>query len=307
MHGWLFLRLFWDWRATQVKDRSHSDWKAEETFYQPWNSRYISQWQWSTLYFKWILPFAVTYEFEHVTSSSEYPQSNGKVENAVKTAKHLMKKSASTSSDFHLALLDWRNTPTEGMKSSPAQRMFGRRTRTLLPTSKKLLKAQLVTDVRERKLQRRHVIRHVITIKMSKNLPASLKVMLYAWTRTPPMESRDGPRHKLNNKYMSDPTLLEQKMAGCSEETGGIFDSQRNRSCLKMRMLKFQVQFWTVHQPQPAQKPYQEERTAQDALQHCPESDQSQDHQLPVQPHWLSAKRAIQSHAADALFAPLAT
>ena len=101
--------------------------------------------------------FAVLYEFEHVTSSPEYPQSNGKVENAVKTAKNLMKKSASTRSDFHLALLDWRNTPTEGMASSPAQRMFGRRTRTLLPTSKKLLKPQLVTDVRERKLQRKEV------------------------------------------------------------------------------------------------------------------------------------------------------
>ncbi|PFX16514.1 Retrovirus-related Pol polyprotein from transposon 17.6 [Stylophora pistillata] len=50
---------------------------------------------------------------------------------------------------------NWRNTPTEGMKSSPAQRMFSRRTRTLLPTSKKLLKPQLVTDVRERKLQRK--------------------------------------------------------------------------------------------------------------------------------------------------------
>ena len=97
------------------------------------------------------------YEFEHVTSSPEYPQSNGKVENAVKTAKNLMKKSSSTSSDFHLALLDWRNTPTEGMKSSPAQRMFGRPTRTLLPTSKKLLKHQLVTDVRDRKLQRKEV------------------------------------------------------------------------------------------------------------------------------------------------------
>ena len=57
----------------------------------------------------------------------------------------------------HYYLLDWRNTPTEGMKSSPAQRMFGRRTRTLLPTSKKLLKPHLVTDVRERKLQRKEI------------------------------------------------------------------------------------------------------------------------------------------------------
>ena len=71
--------------------------------------------------------FAAIYEFEHVTSSPEYPQSNGKVENAVKTSKNLMKKAATTNSDFQLALLDWRNTPTEGMKSSPAQRMFGRR------------------------------------------------------------------------------------------------------------------------------------------------------------------------------------
>ena len=83
--------------------------------------------------------FAVMYEFEDITSSPEYPQSNGKVENAVKTSKNLMKKSATTNSDFQLALLDWRNTPTEGMKSSPAQRMFRKRTRTLLTTSKELL------------------------------------------------------------------------------------------------------------------------------------------------------------------------
>ena len=101
--------------------------------------------------------FVVMYEFEHVTGSPEYSQSNGKVENAAKPAKYLMKKSVSTSSDFHRVLLDWRNTPTEGMKSSPAQRMFGRRTRTLLPTSKKLLKPQLVTDVKERELQRKEV------------------------------------------------------------------------------------------------------------------------------------------------------
>ena len=97
------------------------------------------------------------YEFKHVTSSPKYPQSNGKVENGVKMAKNLMKKAASTNSDFQLALLDWRNTPTEGMKSSPAQWMFGRCTRTPLPTSRELLEPQLVRDVREKKLQRKEV------------------------------------------------------------------------------------------------------------------------------------------------------
>lgn len=64
--------------------------------------------------------FAKMYEFVHVTSSSEYPQSNGKVENVVQTSKNLMKKTVQTDSDFQLTLLDWRNTSTEGIHSSPA-------------------------------------------------------------------------------------------------------------------------------------------------------------------------------------------
>ena len=84
--------------------------------------------------------FATNYDVEHVTSSPHYPQSNGKVENAIKTAKSLLKKSKAARSDIYLALLEWRNTPSEGLQSSPAQRMFGRRTRTLIPTTSELLK-----------------------------------------------------------------------------------------------------------------------------------------------------------------------
>ena len=39
-----------------------------------------------------------------------------------------------------LGFLDFRNTPTEGLGTSPAQRLFGRRTKTLLPTSGRLLR-----------------------------------------------------------------------------------------------------------------------------------------------------------------------
>ena len=74
--------------------------------------------------------FAESYDMEHVTSSPHYPQSNGKVENSVKTAKNLLKKSKAARSDIYLALLEWRKTPLEGLASSPAQRMFGLRTRT---------------------------------------------------------------------------------------------------------------------------------------------------------------------------------
>ena len=52
--------------------------------------------------------FAATNEFESVTRSPNYPQSNGHIENVVKTAKQLTKKSKQAGTNFYLALLDWR-------------------------------------------------------------------------------------------------------------------------------------------------------------------------------------------------------
>lgn len=101
--------------------------------------------------------FANNFEFEHVTSSPRYPQSNGKAENAVKTVKRIMMKAVESGSDIYLALLDWRNTPSEGIPGSPAQRLFGRRTKTLLPMSQTLLQPKLVTNV-NRHLQHRKFV-----------------------------------------------------------------------------------------------------------------------------------------------------
>lgn len=99
--------------------------------------------------------FADSYGFEHVTSSPAYPQSNGKAENAVKTAKNLLAKAVKSEQDPYLALLDWRNTPTEILSSSPVQRLFGRRTKTRLPTSNQLLKPKLPEEVSQKlKLQK---------------------------------------------------------------------------------------------------------------------------------------------------------
>ena len=89
--------------------------------------------------------FANEYEFELRKSSPTYPQSNGRAENAVKTAKQLLKKAIRSGNDFYLSLLDVQNTPTEGLNSSPAQRIFGRRTRTSLPTTSNLLKPKTPT------------------------------------------------------------------------------------------------------------------------------------------------------------------
>ena len=88
-----------------------------------------------------------SYDIEHVTSSPHYPQSNGKAENAIKTAKNLLKKSKAAGTDLYLALLAWRNTPSKGLESSLSQRMFGCRTRTLIPTTSELLKPKIVENV----------------------------------------------------------------------------------------------------------------------------------------------------------------
>lgn len=109
--------------------------------------------------------FSRSYEFEHITSSPHYAQSNGKVENTIKIAKNLMKKAKEAGTDFYLSLLDWRNTSSEGLGNSPAQRMFGHRTRTLLPTAHSLLKLKIVEGVSKKlyegkEIQTKYYSRH---------------------------------------------------------------------------------------------------------------------------------------------------
>ena len=68
----------------------------------------------------------------HVKSSPHHHQSNGKAEAAVKTAKKILVRSAESGQDYRLALLEGRNTPSDGFDSSPVQRFMCRRTKTSL-------------------------------------------------------------------------------------------------------------------------------------------------------------------------------
>lgn len=96
------------------------------------------------------MQFATDWEFKHVTSSPRYPRSNGKAESAVKIFKSLFKKAFKDNRDPWLALLDYRNTPTKGMKSSPTQHLMSRRTRTLLPTATSLLQPKVLEGVNKK-------------------------------------------------------------------------------------------------------------------------------------------------------------
>ena len=73
--------------------------------------------------------FEFNWDFEHKFSSARHAQSNGKSENAVKTAKRIMKKAKHAGTDAMLALLHWRNTPMEATNKSPAQQLFSRQTK----------------------------------------------------------------------------------------------------------------------------------------------------------------------------------
>ena len=73
----------------------------------------------------------------------------------MKTVKNLFAKAVKSEQDPYHVLLAWRNTSTETLNSSPVQRLFGRRTKTRLPTSNQLLKPKLLEEVSQKlKLQK---------------------------------------------------------------------------------------------------------------------------------------------------------
>ena len=54
----------------------------------------------------------------------------------------MIRKAKTCGEDQYLALLNIRNTPSQGIDSRPAQRIIGRRTNTIIPTGRSLLESR---------------------------------------------------------------------------------------------------------------------------------------------------------------------
>ena len=81
--------------------------------------------------------FSTDWQFQHLTSSPRFPQSNGEVERSVQTMKMVLNKS----SDEYLAFLNYRDTPLHH-GYSPAQLIMGRKLRTRIPCHPNELKPE---------------------------------------------------------------------------------------------------------------------------------------------------------------------
>ena len=114
--------------------------------------------------------FMASWETYHVTSSPHHPKSNGKAESAVKIMKTIISRAKKEGTDMWKAILEWRNAPTPGMTSSPAQRLMSRRTRSMLPCSQAMYQPTVQTAVTQQILHKRKKAKHYYD-RQAKALP----------------------------------------------------------------------------------------------------------------------------------------
>ncbi|XP_031570211.1 uncharacterized protein K02A2.6-like [Actinia tenebrosa] len=96
--------------------------------------------------------FAEQWGFKHITVSPLNPQSNGLAEKSVQTVKSLLTKAKKDKRDPYIALLEYRNTPIDGV-GSPAQLLMSRRLRTTIPTTDAQLQPQVINPRLSKKKQ----------------------------------------------------------------------------------------------------------------------------------------------------------
>ena len=159
--------------------------------------------------------FAIYYGFVHTTSTPHYPQANGEAERGVQTIKTLLKKAA----DPYQALLNYRNTPLDGLSLSPAQLLMGCRLKTMLPTTAALLRPQGSAEVKnalekKKKKEKQYYDKHCgkelpslhtgDVIRMQKGRKWEPATVLYKHQspRSYVVETPEGSRYRRNRRQL---------------------------------------------------------------------------------------------------------
>lgn len=89
------------------------------------------------------MEFAREWNFNVITSSPHYPQSNGMAERTIQTVKTLLTKARMENRDPYVAVLYYRNSPVSGITLSPAQMRISRALKTKLPA----MASQLMPEI----------------------------------------------------------------------------------------------------------------------------------------------------------------
>ncbi|XP_056109383.1 uncharacterized protein K02A2.6-like [Rhinichthys klamathensis goyatoka] len=194
--------------------------------------------------------FADNWEFEHKTSSPRYAQSNGQAERMIQTIKRMLTKSQDENGDPYVALLEYRNTPLDGIGLSPAQLLMGRRLKAKLPTSSKLLTPKGCEKVQE-KLKQRQSKQKFYYDKNTKLLPEISpgdKVRVQQgqiWNPATVLKKHDSPRsyvlctpdgriyrrnrkHLLKTKEQKFPSAPDQDDFNTEQETNAKSEREMN-------------------------------------------------------------------------------
>ena len=99
--------------------------------------------------------FAKDCKFQHITSSPEYPRTNGLAEKTVQIVKSLLEKAKDDNKDPHITMLEARNTPVDNY-SSPAELAVGRQLRSVLTVNPNNLTIKTIDDDKFKETRRKH-------------------------------------------------------------------------------------------------------------------------------------------------------
>ncbi|KAL3887489.1 hypothetical protein ACJMK2_027430 [Sinanodonta woodiana] len=171
--------------------------------------------------------FTKQWGIQHHVTSPYHPKSNGKAEGGVKIIKGMMVKCLNSRTDQYEALLELRNTPRQDTGLSPAQMMFGRETRSMLPLVQKKSPRNQRRDARKDCIKKSYDRSARIKLKLENSQPVYFRhkpdkpwrkgVVTESNDRNCIVTSTNGVQYKRNSEHIR-PTSIPVQIRDKSPE-----------------------------------------------------------------------------------------